>query len=38
MFALLVRARSLREVANVLLLQKLWGPNDDTYDTTDYYM
>jgi hypothetical protein len=38
MFAILAQARNLRAVAGVQLLQQLWGPNDDTYDTTDYFM
>ena len=38
MFAILAQARNLRAAAGVQLLQQLWGPNDDTYDTTDYFM
>jgi hypothetical protein len=39
MFHLVVRARTLKQsLPQLLQLQSLWGPNDDTYDTTDYYM
>jgi hypothetical protein len=38
MFALLSQAQGLRVVPGALRIQELWGPNDDTYDTTDYYM
>jgi hypothetical protein len=38
MFTLLSRVQGLCGARGALRLQQLWGQNDDTYDSTDYFM